>query len=337
MKNLKISFIIILFAAFMLQACDKRENNILFPPGIQKDLVETAEAEGLTTFAAALKVSGIDKELDFLGQNTLLAPNNAAFAAAGITPANIGTVPVDLLRAILRNHMISGRVPSANLLPGPNATYTSIQRDLLNTSTYAGATGGSFFNGKKILKVDILANNGIIHVLNGVLLPPAGNLQTILAANPDLSFLAAAISRAGLTTTLNTTTTLLTIFAPTNAAFIAAGFPDIASINAAVPATLANILTYHVITSTDIISPILASPFNRNGRLFSPDFVSGTSYKTAQGTNVTATVTGGAVSIRGTNNPSGSNVTIADIVYYGGNVSTIRPGVLHIIDRVLLP
>lgn len=339
MKHLKFSFIIALVATvILLPGCDKRPQNILFPPGIQKDLVEVASEQGLNVFAAALKASGIDKEFDFLGQYTLLAPNDAAFNAAGITVANVGTVlPMDVLRAVLRNHMISGRVPSVNLLPGPNATYTSIQRDILNTSTYAGATGGSFFNGKKILKTDILANNGVIHVINGVLLPPAGNLQTVLAANPDLSFLNAAIARAGLTTTLNTTTTNLTLFAPTNAAFQAAGYADIAAINAASPATLSNILTYHVIPAANVTSTTITSVFNRSGRLFSPDFVNGTNYLTAQGTSVTVTLSGNTVNVKGTNNATPATVSVADIVYYGGNVSTIRPGVLHIIDRVLLP
>lgn len=338
MKQIVNKFLLLLTVVVLifLSACDKREQNILFPPGISKDLVETAQAEGLNTFVAAMKASGIDKELDYLGQYTILAPNDAAFTAAGITAANVGSIPAATLRAVLRNHMISGRVPSANLLPGPNATYTSIQRDFLCTSTYLGATGGSFFNGKRVVKVDILANNGIIHVINGVLLPPAGNLQTTLAANPNLSFLAAAIERAGLTATLNGTSTLLTIFAPTNAAFQAAGFADIAAINAAAPATLQNILTYHVLTSAGLTNTVITSPFNRSGRAFSVDFINGTNYTTAQGGTVNVTVSSSGVAVKGNGNPSASNVTAADIVFYGGSVG-IRPGVIHIIDRVLLP
>ncbi len=329
-----------LFTAFaVMQGCDKRPQNINFAPGVTDNIAAAAQKEGLNVFVAALKASGMDKDLELLGTTTVFAPNDAAFQAAGITTANVATaLPLPVLRAVLRNHMISGRVASAGILPGPNATYSSVNRDFLSTSTYAGATGGIFFNGKKVVKADIAANNGLIHVVDGVLLPPAGNLMATINANSNLTFLSAAITRAGLEATLTTSnSTLLTIFAPTNAAFQAAGFADIAAINAADPAVLTSILTYHVIPAASLTNAVLTSPLNRNGRGFKVDFTNNTTLTTANGGTVAVTVNGAAVSVKGTSNPSASNITTADILFYGNNVSTVRPGVLHIIDRVLLP
>lgn len=323
----------------IMQGCDKRPLNINFSPGVSDNIVEAAEKEGLNVFVSALKASGMDKDLEFLGTTTVFAPNDAAFQAVGITTANVATaLPLPVLRAVLRNHMVSGRILSTGILPGPNATYSSVNRDFLSTSTYAGAAAGIYFNGKKVVKANIAANNGVIHVVDGVLLPPAGNLMTTINANPNLTFLSAAITRAGLVGTLTTSnTTLLTIFAPTNAAFQAAGYADIAAINAADPAVLSSILTYHVIPAASLTNAVLTSPLNRNGRAFKIDFTNNTTLVTANGGSVAIAVNGSSVTVKGNNNPSPSNITSGDILFYGNSVSAVRPGVLHIIDRVLLP
>ena len=334
LKIIKKYSLIALVATVVLVACDKREQNIAFAPGVSDNVVTVAQKEAnLSIFVAALKRTALDADFALLGNYTIFAPTDAAFAAAGITAATVSSMPLDLLRAILRNHIISGRILATDLLPGPNAAYTSVQREILNSSFYGSS---SYLNGKKIGKFNILANNGVVHTIDGVLLPPLATLSGTLAANANLSFLSAAIIRAGLATTLNTTTTLLTIFAPTNAAFIAAGYPDIASINAADPVVLSNILRYHVIPSSSLISPVLTSPFNRSGRAFLIDFTNGTTLVTAQLTSVTIGVSGSSVTVKGTNNPSPATVSTGDILYFAGSTS-VRPGVLHIIDRVLLP
>jgi uncharacterized surface protein with fasciclin (FAS1) repeats len=329
----KYSFIV-LFAVIVLAGCDKREQNIAYAPGIADNLVTIASKESnLTIFVAAVKRTGLDADIALLGNYTIFAPTDAAFAASGITATTINTLPIDLLRSVLRNHLISGRILSTDLLPGPNAPYTSVHRQILNSSFYAG---NSYLNGKKISKVNLLANNGVIHQIDGVLMPPLNNLMGTLAANADLTFLAAAITRAGLATTVNTTTTLLTVLAPTNDAFKAAGFPDIASIEAADPAVLGNIIKYHVIPSTSLISGTLSSPLNRAGRAFSIDFTNGTNVVTAQGTSVGITVSGNSIQVKGNSNASQVTVSSADILYFAGTASA-RPGVLHIINGVLLP
>jgi uncharacterized surface protein with fasciclin (FAS1) repeats len=102
------------------------------------------------------------------------------------------------------------------------------------------------------------------------------------------------------------------VFAPTNQAFINAGFPNAAAINAADPNTLTKILTYHVIA----------------GRIFSSDLVNGSTPGTVNGETVHILLSNGA-QVKGNANSTPSNITATNIV--------ATNGVVHIIDQVLLP
>lgn len=313
----------------VLAGCDKRGRNDIYPPGIQDNIVEVAQADPeLSVFVLALKAAGMDTTFESLGFVTVLAPTNAAFSALGINASNVNTaLPVATLRAVLRYHMLGGSVPASNLAPGPNATYTTLQNETILTSTYSSVNPGTWFNGRaRVLKTDIKANNGLIHKINAVLLPPPGNMWESINANPNLTFLAAAITRAGLVTSFNSTTGLI-LFAPTNAAFIAAGFPDIASINAANPAVLGPILAYHVVAATSVSQPV-GTLYGLRGRLMSVDLRDGMSLPTlVSGANIAVSTTG-APGVRGTANTSNCNITAAD--------QMARNGVIHVIDRVLL-
>ncbi|MCY7292034.1 MAG: fasciclin domain-containing protein [Ferruginibacter sp.] len=350
-KILSHTFLILSVTMLLLSSCDKRDQNINFPPGIQENVSQIAVKQGLTIFAAALKLAKMDTAFSYLGQYTILAPTDAAFNAAGITNATLGSIPEATLRTILRNHILPGRTTSFSFLPGPNAALVNINRDFVYSSTYlsstpgVGAFTGVYFNGIKIVNVDFLANNGVIHTINGVLLPPPGNLSVTLALNPNLSFLRAAISTAGLTLRLDTNRSPITLLAPDNAAFIAAGFPTIASINAASPTTLSAILTLHVIPAASIPIPL------GNGRLFTPDFRAG-NYASLNG-NVITTVTGSTIAFRGTSSTADATIITPNLLFRSlvPNPSTTpppppptppgtalgSPSVMHIINRVLLP
>ncbi|MBC7919972.1 MAG: fasciclin domain-containing protein, partial [Ferruginibacter sp.] len=169
----------------------------------------------------------------------------------------------------------------------------------------------------RVTQADVAASNGVIHVIDRVLSPPTQSIVELAQDNPALSLLVAAALRAGnmvVNTLSSSSTGGLTVFAPTNAAFQAAGFANEAAINAASPATLANILTYHVVP----------------GRVFSPIVPNATDVTTAQGGTVRTTVTGTAVTVLGkSNNNQASSVTSADIL--------ATNGVVHVVDRVLLP
>lgn len=327
MRTLLISsFFLTLLVAF--SGCDKRGKNDIYPPGIGDNVIEVAQKDAdLSIFVAAMKAAGMDTTFESLGLVTVLAPTNSAFSALGITAANVGTaLPPATLRAVLRYHMLGGIVPASNLAPGPNAVYNTLQNELIYTSTYSSVATGTWFNGRaRVLNTDIRANNGLIHKINAVLLPPPGNMWESINANPNLTFLAAAISRAGLTASFNSTTGLI-LFAPTNAAFQAAGFPDIASINAALPSTLAPILAYHVVTAATV-SQTVGTLYGLRGRLFSADLRDGMSLATLQGSSISVSTTG-TPGVRGTGNTSNCNITSSDLM--------ARNGVIHVINQVLV-
>lgn len=313
-------------------SCDKREQNILFPPGISENVSEIAKKEGLNIFAAAIVAAEMDTAFKYLGQFTMFAPTDAAFTAAGITTATLGTINKAVLRNILRNHILPGRTPSFSFLPGPGAAYGNINRDFIYTSGYFAPQPtqflGSFFNGKKIVKADIIANNGILHSINGIMIPATGNLSTTLTADPNLSYLLAAIARAGLTSALDNLTAAVTLFAPNNQAFINAGFPTIASINAASPTVLSNIIRQHAISAAPAYG----------GRIFSSDVRTGMSFPALNGGLLTTAVSGtGTVSVKAPGNTANNPTVITADIMFRSLIASGAPSVMHIINEVLLP
>ena len=336
MKNkYNIYSLLLICIITLLISCDKREQNINFPPGVRDNVSTIATKQGLNTFAAAIKLAKMDTAFEYLGQYTIFAPTDAAFTAAGITTSNLSSIPEATLRTILRNHILPGRTTSFSFLPGPNAAYGNINRDFIFTSTYlsttagVGAFAGVYFNGVKIVNTDYLANNGVIHTIDGLLLPPAGNITATVALNPNLTYLAAALATSGLDVTLNNLNGAVTLLAPNNAAFIAAGYPTIASITSAPPATLSAILRLHVI-------PAASVPFARgNGRLFTPDFRAGT-YVSLGGAIVTTTTNGTIAAFRGPSNTADALIVNPNILFRTFLTSG-APSVLHVINRVLLP
>ncbi|PHX73790.1 MAG: Nex18 symbiotically induced protein [Chitinophagaceae bacterium] len=149
------------------------------------------------------------------------------------------------------------------------------------------------------------------------LIPAKGNLVEVAQANPDFSYLVAAVLRAstGATNIAGVLTSAgpFTLFAPTNSAFIDAGFATIDDINAADPDVLAAILTYHVVA----------------GRVFSSDLTNDATPATANGQTVTIGISGSGATVKGMANATASNITAANIM--------ARNGVVHVIDKVLLP
>lgn len=248
------------------------------------------------------------------GPFTVFAPNNAAFIAAGLdTEAKIKALPVATLRSILQYHVLGQSVASSAITSATNSAVKTVSNvDLF----VAKKTSGVFVNGASVISADISASNGVIHVINKVLMPPAGNIVQAAQADANFTFLVAAVLRASEGST-NVAQVLsgagpFTVFAPTNQAFINAGFANIAAIQAADPAVLTKILTYHVVS----------------GRVLSSDLTEGVTPATLNGATVTVTLAGGA-KVKGANNTSASIITA---------VNTITTnGVIHVIDQVLLP
>ncbi len=136
-----------------------------------KDIVDTAVGAGnFTTLVAAVEAAGLVETLKGEGPFTVFAPTDAAFAAlpAGTVEDLLKPENKDKLTAILTYHVVPGKVMSTDLSEG------------LKAATVQGAEvtitldGGAKVNGAVISTADIEATNGVIHVIDSVILPPEG-------------------------------------------------------------------------------------------------------------------------------------------------------------------
>jgi uncharacterized surface protein with fasciclin (FAS1) repeats len=130
------------------------------------NIVQTAKADGFSTLVKAIKVAGLTKALEGTGPFTVFAPTNKAFAALPkATLANLLAHPKQLAK-VLEFHVISGKVPAADVKNGMTAKTlegSSLSFKIKNGSVYV--------SGAKVIKADVMASNGVIHVINKVLVP----------------------------------------------------------------------------------------------------------------------------------------------------------------------
>ncbi|MBN8784748.1 MAG: beta-Ig-H3/fasciclin [Sphingobacteriales bacterium SCN 48-20] len=311
-KNIVFGSILPLSAAalFLFTSCDKDDDDNNSNRTVTETVVANPDFSLLETAVGRAQLA------TYLGSTnniTVFAPTNDAFTAAGLTESAIGTTPVATLDAVLKYHVLAQRIPSSSVPAGPNAEVTTVN----GAKAYVTRNNnGVFINGIKVAQADVNATNGVIHVIGSVLMPPSGNIVETAVANSNLTYLVAAVQRAGASGTdiaaALSAAGPLTVFAPTNQAFIDAGFPTIASIQSADPNTIKNILLYHVL----------------NARVFSSDLTEGATPATLQGGNVTITLAGGA-KVKGAGNSTAAAITGTNIV--------ATNGVIHVIDKVLLP
>lgn len=136
-----------------------------------KDIVDTAVAAGnFTTLAAALQAAGLVETLKGEGPFTVFAPTDAAFAAlpAGTVDDLLKPENKDKLVAILTYHVVPGKVMSTDLTEGMKAATVNGKEITITLE------GGPKVNGAVISTPDVAASNGVIHVIDSVILPPEG-------------------------------------------------------------------------------------------------------------------------------------------------------------------
>jgi uncharacterized surface protein with fasciclin (FAS1) repeats len=141
-------------------------------PQANKDIVATAVAAGqFKTLASLLTSAGLVKTLQGKGPFTVFAPTDAAFAK--VPKATLTKLQNDpmLLKSVLLYHVVKGKVPASTVvtLNGKSA------KTLNGASVKIAVKGGKvYLNGStQVTKTDVMASNGVIHVINKVLLPPA--------------------------------------------------------------------------------------------------------------------------------------------------------------------
>jgi len=275
-------------------------------PAPQKNINEIVNTDtSFSLLKQAITKAGLGTALS-TGSLTVFAPDNAAFAASGINSAAIDALPVATVSNLLTYHVLGSKVVST-AVPVSDSVRT-LSNKLLFASRNAN---GVFVNGVKVKTADVAASNGVIHVISKVLTVPSATIADLATATPDLSLLLVAVERAGLTGAVSGAGKY-TVFAPTNAAFAAAGYPDAASINAAPVPAVAAIVKSHVL------------PTN----VFSSDLIAAATLPTIQpAVSLTVGTTPASVKITGSGSAA-SNIVSPNIL--------ATNGVVHVIDRVLL-
>jgi uncharacterized surface protein with fasciclin (FAS1) repeats len=257
---------------------------------------------------AALVQEGLDVALkNSAATLTVFAPDDNAFTAIATalgTDIN-GLLALPNLTDILTYHVLGTTVPSSAVTNGAIVQPLSTTNTLKLTVTL---TGGVFVNQAQVTAVDLTANNGVVHVINGVLLPA----ETVVdvAIDNGFSTLATAVITARLLPALTNPLSTLTVFAPTNAAFANLATALGTDINGllALP-NLADVLTYHVL-GTEVLSTAVT-----NGAIVQPLSPTNTLKLTLTGT--------GNVFV------NQAQVTSADI--------NADNGVVHVLNAVVLP
>jgi transforming growth factor-beta-induced protein len=285
------------------------------PSTSQMDIVDTAVGAGsFKTLVAAVKAAGLVDALKGKGPFTVFAPTDEAFAKlpAGTIQNLLKPENKKTLQAILTYHVVPGKVTAGQVVKLSSAKTLQGQEVAIAISK-----GGVKVDNANVVKTDIACSNGIIHVIDAVILPKKETAAPPQPAQPDVvdtavaagSFktLVAAVKAAGLVETLKGEGPF-TIFAPTDEAF--AKLPEGTLQDLLKPENkgkLQAILTYHVVS----------------GRVMAGDVVKLNSAKTVNGKAVSIAVDGGKVSV------DNANVIKTDI--------ECSNGVIHVIDTVILP
>ncbi|WP_345324497.1 fasciclin domain-containing protein [Candidatus Villigracilis proximus] len=283
------------------------------PEPMLKDIVDTAVADGrFTTLVAAVGAAELVDTLKGEGPFTVFAPTDDAFAAlpAGTVDELLKPENKQQLTDILLYHVVSGKVMAADVTALTSAT-TVLGKDV----AIKVDMGNVYINEAKVIITDIETSNGVIHVIDAVLLPPAedaametNTIVDIAVADGRFTTLVAALGAAELVETLSGEGPF-TVFAPTDDAFAALPAGTLDSL--LLPENkqqLTDILLYHVVS----------------GKVMAADVVTLTSATTVLGKDVTITVKDGNVFLSDT-----VQVIITDI--------EASNGVIHVIDAVLLP
>jgi len=315
MKNFisKTPLFIVLFAVTAVVSCSKDDNDGNNPSSNTISGVVAADAN-LSTLESALVKANLTTTLSGPGPFTLFAPTNEGFTNAGITSDVLNAMSTEDLSHLLLYHVIPSSIHSDSIAIASNTKVIAANGDSVFITKNAN---GVFINGQQVVEADIAASNGVIHKINNVLVPAMGNIVQTLQADTSFTFLVAAVTHAS-TGSVNVANILsagniLTLFAPTNNAFRAAGFSSVDAINAADPNLLAGILAYHVIP----------------GRIFSSDLTDGETLTTLAGGSVTIGVSSTSATVKGKADVAPSNIAKANTV--------ATNGVVHVIDQVLLP
>ena len=324
MKRSNIVLSVLLVLTFVIAACapaptpaptampepTKMPEPTAMPEPVLKDIVDTAVADGrFTTLVAAVTAAELVDTLKGEGPFTVFAPTDDAFAKlpAGTVEELVKPENKQKLTDILLYHVVSSKVMAADVVGLTSAT-TVLGKDV----AIKVDMGNVYVNDAKVIITDIETSNGVIHVIDTVLIPAAdeaamekNTIVDIAVADGRFTTLVAALQAAGLVETLSGEGPF-TVFAPTDDAFAKLPAGTVESLlKPENLEQLKNILLYHVVS----------------GKVLAADVVGLTSAPTVLGQDVTITVKDGNVYLNDT-----VQVIITDI--------EASNGVIHVIDEI---
>jgi uncharacterized surface protein with fasciclin (FAS1) repeats len=307
-----IKTLVAVSAISLVAACGSDDDVVVEGP--TKNIVETAQSlPDFSILVEAVTAAGLGSTLSGPGPFTVFAPTNDAFAALltelGVTKDQL-LADKDLLTAVLTYHVLPAQVKAADVPLGK--AVTSVQGGVFKVDS----TGGKLVitDGRNrtsnITATDVMASNGVIHVIDKVILPADKTIVETAQSLPQFSILVEAVVAAGLVDALNGKGPL-TVFAPTNDAF-AALLTELGVTKdqlLADKALLTAVLTYHVV----------------DGRVMKADVPLNTPITTLQ----TGTFTVDSTLAITDQRMRKASIVATDV--FASN------GVIHVIDKVILP
>lgn len=284
---------------------------VLLPPApVSNTVVDIiVNSEDHTVLEAAVLAADLAGALSAEGPFTVFAPTDAAFTALmeALEISAEELLAFEGLTDVLLYHVVEAQALAADLSDGQEIT--TVQNDFVTISVNSM---GVFVNQAMVIIADIMADNGVVHVIDAVLVPEMQDdlpetVVDIIVASEDHTLLEAAVVAAGLVDALSGEGPF-TVFAPTDDAIVA--LTEALSITAeellALP-NLGEILQYHVVSAY----------------AYASDLSDGQMLTTLLGQDVTVSISGAGVMI------NDAMVTLADL--------DAENGVVHVIDAVLLP
>lgn len=278
-------------------------------------IVDVAVADGsFTTLVTALETANLVTTLDDENATfTVFAPTDAAFELLGQEAIDALLADTDELTDVLTYHVLSGEVNAEAAIAAAGTTVETVNGASVGLSL---AGDDLLVNTATVTMTDIQTDNGIIHVIDAVLMPPMttdasdSTIAEVAAGDGQFSTLVAALTEANLVDTLNDPDATFTVFAPTNAAF---DMIDDATLDALLADTdaLSAVLLQHVVADAEVDS---VTAFSLNG----------TSVETASGAEIPISI-----------NPDTDTLTVGGATVTMANIQASN-GIVHVIDTVIV-
>lgn len=283
-------------------------------PASTQNAVEVAQGNPeLSILVEAVTAAGLGETLSGPGPFTIFAPTNEAFTRLlgelGVTKEEL-LANEPLLTAVLKYHVLAAEVPSAQVPIGKaiepiGGGFFKVDRSDTGLVVTDGRNRTS-----NVVTADVETSNGVVHVVDGVLLPADKNVVETAMALPEFSILVEAVQAAGLAEALSADGPF-TVFAPTNDAFVA--LLDELGVS-----------KEHLLADTELLTAVLTYHV-LGARVLAADVVPGVQPPTLQGESFSI----GADLVVTDGRSRTANLAATDVL--------ASNGVIHVVDRVILP